>query len=95
CVEAVWQGLKVFEGCDVDMACFKNDTMQNLKRTVRKYGKPLGHRRGVHGKKLLSYTDAKRLIYISTYKWMLEYKAKDLVRQLRKLAKKKDIVLLD
>ena len=44
CVEAVWQGLKVFEGADVDFATFRNDTMRALKRTVRKYGIPKGHR---------------------------------------------------
>ena len=53
CVEAIWQGLKVFEGADVDISLFYNDTMKGLKRTVRKFGKPLGHRKGVHGKKLL------------------------------------------
>ena len=42
CVEAIWQGLKVFEGADVDVQMFQNDTMKNIKRTVRKYGKPLG-----------------------------------------------------
>lgn len=31
CVEAVWQGLKVFEGVGVDFATFKNDTMRDLK----------------------------------------------------------------
>ena len=36
CVEAVWQELKVFEGCDVDISLFTNDTMRGLKRTVRK-----------------------------------------------------------
>ena len=55
CVEAIWQGLKVFEGCDVDTSLFTNNTMKGLKRTVRKYGKPLGHRKGVNGKELLSY----------------------------------------
>ena len=43
CVEAIWQGLKVFENTGIDCAMFKNDTMKNIKRTVRKYGKPLGH----------------------------------------------------
>ncbi|MBO5632310.1 MAG: hypothetical protein J5965_24905, partial [Aeriscardovia sp.] len=46
CVEAIWQGLKVFESCDVDIQMFKNDTMKNIKRTVRRFGKPLGHRKG-------------------------------------------------
>ena len=41
CVEAIWQGLKVFETADVDTNLFFNDTMKNIKRTVRKYGSPL------------------------------------------------------
>ena len=32
CVEAVWQGLKVFANADVDFETFKNDTMHNLKK---------------------------------------------------------------
>ena len=32
CVEAVWQGLKVFENCDVDYETFLNDTMKDIKR---------------------------------------------------------------
>ena len=64
CVEAVWQGLKVFEGADVDVEMFKNDTMKNIKRTVRKFGKPLGHRKGVNGTVLLNYLDARKQIYI-------------------------------
>ena len=50
CVEAVWQGLKVFEDEDVDVKMFLNDTMKDIKRTVRKHGRVLGHRKGVHGK---------------------------------------------
>ena len=33
CVEAVWQGLKVFESADVDIEMFKNESMKNIKRT--------------------------------------------------------------
>lgn len=47
CVEAIWQGLKVFDSVDVDVNMFANDTMKNIKRTVRRFGKPLGHRKGV------------------------------------------------
>ena len=36
CVEAVWQGLKVFENCGIDTELFKNGTMRNIKRTVIK-----------------------------------------------------------
>ena len=28
CVEAIWQGLKVFQNVDVDVEMFKNDTMK-------------------------------------------------------------------
>ena len=49
CVEGVWQGLKVFEDEDIDISMFSNDTMKNIKRTVRKHGRVLGHRKGVLG----------------------------------------------
>lgn len=95
CVEAIWQGLKVFEGCDVDTSLFSNDTMRGLKRTVRKYGKPLGHRKGVNGTELLGYIEARKQIYIPTYKWVLENKVKDIIDRLREASKTKTIVLLD
>ena len=95
CVEAIWQGLKVFEGCDVDTSVFYNDTMKGLKRTIRKYGKPLGHRMGVHGTELLSYIEARKLIYIPTYKWVLENKVAHIIERLKEASKTKTIVLLD
>ncbi len=95
CVEAIWQGLKVFEGCDVDVEMFKNDTMKNIKRTVRRFGKPLGHRKGVHGTELLGYIEARKHIYIPTYKWVLENKVAWIVEKLREASKTKTIVLLD
>lgn len=95
CVEAIWQGLKVFEGCDVDVQMFQNDTMKNIKRTVRRFGKPLGHRKGVHGKELLGYIEARKLIYIPTYKWVLENKVAFIIDRLREASKTKTIVLLD
>lgn len=95
CVEAIWQGLKVFEHCDVDTTLFDNTTMQGLKRTVRQFGKPLGHRKGVHGTELFCYIDARKHIYIPTYKWVLENRVQDLIIQLRELSESKTIVLLD
>lgn len=95
CVEAVWQGLKVFEGADVDVEMFNNDTMKNVKRTVRKYGKPLGHRKGVSGEELLGYIEARKQIYIPTYRWMLEHKTIKIIERLREASKTKTIVLLD
>ncbi len=95
CVEAIWQGLKVFESCDVDVEMFKNDTMKNIKRTVRRFGKPLGHRKGVNGTELLGYIEARKQIYIPTYRWVLENKVVDIIERLREASKTKTIVLLD
>ena len=95
CVEAIWQGLKVFESCDVDIQMFKNDTMKNIKRTVRRFGKPLGHRKGVYGTELLGYIEARKQIYIPTYKWVLENKVAWIIEKLKEASKTKTIVLLD
>ena len=97
CVEAVWQGLKVFEGQDVDFKTFKNDTMKDLKRTVRKFGKPLGHRKGAYGKELLNYFDARMQIYLPTYKWVLDNVpyVHSVVEKIADKSKEQDIVLLD
>jgi len=96
CVEAIWQGLKVFESSDVDVQMFQNDTMKNIKRTVRRFGKPLGHRKGVHGTELLGYIEARKQIYIPAYKWILENKVSDIIVRLRDASNSgKTIVLLD
>lgn len=96
CVESIWQGLKVFEHSDIDISLFQNDTMKGLKRTVRKYGKPLGHRKGVHGTELLSYLDARKQIYLPAYKWVLDNKVQSIIDRLRSASESgKTIVLLD
>lgn len=97
CVEAVWQGLKVFENADVDFQTFKNDTMRDLKRTVRKYGIPKGHRKGAFGKELLGYFEARMLIYLPTYKWVLDNvpEVHHVIEKIKIQSKIQDIVLLD
>ena len=95
CVEAIWQGLKVFESADVDVDMFANDTMKNIKRTVRRFGKPLGHRKGVNGTELLGYIEARKQIYLPAYKWVLENKVANIIERLREASKTKTIVLLD
>ena len=97
CVEAVWQGLKVFDSCDIDLNTFKNDTMKGLKRTVRIFGKPLGHRKGVYGKELLNYFDARMQIYIPTYKWVLDNvpEVHNVIMRIKERSKDHDIVFLD
>ena len=95
CVEAIWQGLKVFEMADIDTEMFRNDTMRNIKRTVRRFGKPLGHRYGVGSQELLSYIDARKRIYIPTYRWVLENKVMHIIERLREASKAKTVILLD
>ncbi len=94
-VEGIWQALKVFESADIDEAMFSNDTMKDIKRTVRKYGKPLGHRKGVNGTDLLNYIDARIQIYLPSYLWVLENKVSEIIKRLKEASQKEDIVLLD
>ena len=95
CVEAIWQGLKVFETTDIDTSLFSNTTMKNIKRTVRKYGRPLGHRFGVKSDRLLGFVDARKAIYIPTFQWILEHKVIDLVKKLADIASRQNLELLD
>ena len=95
CVEGIWQGLKVFEDADIDTSFFSKREMKNLKRTTRKYGICLGHRKGVHGEELLGYIEARKKIYLPCYKWVLENKLKKLVTAIRIISKNKPVVLLD
>ena len=94
-VEGIWQGLKVFESTDIDTSFFSKRDMKNLKRTKRKYGRCLGHRKGVHGEELLGYIEARKQIYLPCYKWVLENRLQKLVTAVRIISKNKPVVLLD
>lgn len=98
-VEGVWQGLKVFQTEGIDTNCFRNATMKGLKRTVRTHGPCLGHQRGVYGSPtdLLSYIEARKQIYVPTYRWMLEH-CPDVAVLLARIGEKaevSDMVFLD
>lgn len=97
CVEGIWQGLKVFESCGIDMNTFTNSTMTGLKRTTRKYGHQLGHQKGINSKELLNYFDARMLLYLPSYKWVLENVSEvvSVIEHLRNRSTTNDIVLLD
>lgn len=94
-VESIWQGLKDYKSVGIDISLFNNTTMQNLKRTTRRFGQMLGHRKGVCGKELLGYITARKLIYLPTYKWVLENKVSAEVEKIREIAKHKTVILLD
>jgi hypothetical protein len=94
-VEGIWQGLKVFERAGVDPSRLDVTTMKGLKRSSRTYGRVLGHRAGLEGTALLTYAEARRLIYLPTYRWVLEHRLGDLLEQLRRHGAAEPVVLLD
>ncbi|MDE7025815.1 MAG: hypothetical protein K2O88_08055, partial [Paramuribaculum sp.] len=60
-------------------------------------GKPLGHQKGVHSSDLLSYEEARRFIYLPTYKWVLDNVAEvhQMVSRIAEKSRECDIVFLD
>lgn len=95
CVEGIWQALKVFESEDVDESKLRITNMKGLKRTVRSLGAVRGHRKGLRGEELLAYREARELIYLPVFKWMLENCVQAEVQSLRKIVSEKQVVLLD
>lgn len=95
CVEGIWQGLKVFENEGIDRQMFQNNSMRNIKRTVRTHGKVLGHQKGINSSEILDYVEAKHQIYIPTFKWVLENKVSHIIERLRNASKESTVVLLD
>jgi hypothetical protein len=91
-VEGVWQALKVFAAEQEDLAKLDVTTMKGIKRTARRLGPPLGHR--LDGR-LLGYEEARRAIYLPTYRWVLDRKVADLIAELRELSRHRSVVLLD
>ncbi len=94
-VEGIWQGLKVFETSDIDHTKLSISDMKGIKRSVRKYGKVLGHRTGLIGDRLLSYKEARGQIYLPSYRWVLENRVQDLIYKLKELVADTNVVLLD
>jgi hypothetical protein len=94
-VEGIWQALKVFAHADVDPARLTNTTMRGLKRTARSLGPVLGHRAGLAGERLLGYAEARRQIYLPTYRWVLDHHLQQEVAELRRLGAGRLVVLLD
>ena len=94
-VGAIWHGLKVFEKRDIDKKLMMNYLTNKNMRSQECCGQYLGHRYGVNGFDILSISDARRRILVPTYKWMLDNKAHDIIRELRKINEQHDIVFLD
>ena len=70
--------------------------MRGLKRTERRFGAVLGHRRGLQGADdLLGYVDARLNIYLPSYRWVLENCVTDLIDLLRTESERHNVVLVD
>src|SRR5262249_30079063 len=94
-VEGIWQALDVFQDADVGAAKLHITTMTGLKRTARRFGPVVGHRRGLHSNDLLGYVEARRQIYLPTYRWVLDHPAHAVIERLRLAGQRRDLVLLD
>ena len=91
-VEGIWQGLKVFESAGIERSKMQITDMKNLKRTQRKHGKCQGHQAG---EQLLTYLEARKLIYLPAYHWVLANSLSSLVEKLEELAQVQTAILLD
>lgn len=69
--------------------------MKNIKRTCRRFGRCLGHRRGVTDPTLLGYLEARHEIYLPSYKWVLDNKCQDELKKIKVMAQHRTVVLLD
>jgi len=94
-VEGIWQGLKVFEGAGIDLRKLAITTMKGIKRSVRSLGKVKGHQRGLHDQTLLDYRQARREIYLPSYKWVLDNSLQAELSLLKTELSRRDVVLLD
>ena len=98
-LEAIWQGLKVFEheGARLDAAALSKSGDKNIKRpSTEKRGRVLGHQQGLHtDRPLLSLIDARSFIYAPLYRWQLQHHCHDALAQLNKALAQSDIVLLE
>lgn len=94
-VEGAWQALKVFESADVDPSKLAITDMRGLKRSVRRFGRCLGHREGLAGERLLGYVEARRAIYLPLYAYVLRERLQPELDELRELAGRGPLVVLD
>ncbi len=94
-LEAIWQGLKVFENEDVNPYIFNKHKKDEIIRTADKYGALLGYRRGINHLPVYDEVEARRKIYCKTFRWILENKAMDIINKMRELATQQDIIIID
>ena len=94
-VEGIWQGLKVFEHEGVSLKVMHIMGMTGIKRAGKRLGTYLGHQKGMVSDELLDEVEARKLIYVPTYEWVLENRCKSLIEKLRIYSESGVVVLLD
>ncbi len=65
---------------------------ESPKKKTKQYEKCIGHK---YGNEVLGYVEARKLIYIPTYNWVLENRLQSSVKKLKSLSSQKTVVLLD
>lgn len=92
-LHSIWEGLKVFELCDVDTKFIK----KNIRaiRSQNECGKLLGFRRGIDGHCIFEEIEARKRIYIKIYKWILENKAYKIILGLRQFSTNGNLFFID
>eukprot|EP01087_Luapelamoeba_hula_P009832 TRINITY_DN2572_c0_g1_i1.p1 TRINITY_DN2572_c0_g1~~TRINITY_DN2572_c0_g1_i1.p1 ORF type:complete len:511 (+),score=90.12 TRINITY_DN2572_c0_g1_i1:237-1769(+) len=95
--EGIFEGLKVFEGHDVDKTTLMNRSMKGIQRLERRNGRLLGWRRGlVPSAPMLNSKEARFQILLPTYYYILSNLLKTEVAALRSmLAEGTRLVFLD
>lgn len=98
-LEAIWQGLKVFEheGAQLDPVALGKSGDKNIKRPPNeRRGKILGHQRGLHPERpLLSLIEARAFIYAPLYLWQLKHHCTEAIAALHQALQQSDILLLE
>lgn len=92
-LHSIWEGLKVFELCDVDTNFIKKNIREI--RSQKEYGKLLGFRRGIDGHCIFEEIEARKRIYIKIYKWILENKASKIILKLRQFSTNGNLFFID
>ena len=94
-VQAVWQGLKVFENNDIDINTFKMKNPHLVNRSTKQFGNLRGFRKGVNGDMILNLAEARKELYIPIYRQILDYHLNTTIAQIRESEKYRNYVLLD
>ena len=88
CVEAVWQGLKVFETQDVDVETFKTTRWKHQTHLYDVLANHWDTEKGKRQRTAQLWWCPENDIH-TTYSWMLEHKAMNVIKRLREESKTK------